>query len=60
MDFFASSLGAALGVGLTVIFVVLPLMLLARISHWAHLTQRKLDETNRLLGEMKKMAERGS
>ena len=28
---------------------LLPILLLARCSHWAHQTQQKLDETNRHL-----------
>jgi len=39
-----------------VIFFLLHFILLARCSHWAHATQAKLDETNRLL---KALADRG-
>lgn len=30
-------------------FALLPYILLARISHWTHATQKKLEETNRHL-----------
>lgn len=37
-------------------FAVLPLCLLARVSHWAYATQAKLDTTNALLRQL--LAER--
>jgi len=35
--------------GLLALHVVASIILLARCSHWAHATQQKLEETNRLL-----------
>lgn len=42
------------GLGSVIVLVggvvwLLPLLLLARCSHWTHATHAKLDETNRLL-----------
>lgn len=37
-------------------FAVLPFILLARISHWTHKTQARLEETNRLLAALLEQA----
>lgn len=53
MDLIAS-LGIV-GILFAAFLAILPLLLLARCSHWTYHTQRKLDETNALL---KKLIER--
>lgn len=46
---------APLVVGLVALgLALLPIILLARISHWAFQTQRHLEETNRLLKALAK------
>lgn len=47
MELFAGM--GILGVALALVWTLLPLILLARVSHWAYQTQKKLETTNELL-----------
>lgn len=47
MELFAGM--GLLGIAIAVLWALLPLLLLARISHWGYHTQKKLETTNELL-----------
>ncbi|MFC1868229.1 hypothetical protein ACFL0H_08870 [Thermodesulfobacteriota bacterium] len=48
------------GVLVSIIFVVLLIVFLARISHWAYQTQKKLDVTNKLIEEIANRLSKGA